>query len=56
MNSIDIEAFKSLEANALKFQDYTERMELLFQLVFRKADGTVYSPSDEERKAMLLFR
>jgi len=24
--------------------------------VFRKADGTAYSPSDEERKAMLLFK
>ena len=26
------------------------------QLVFRKADGSPYSPSDAERKAMLLFK
>ena len=31
-------------------------MELLFQLVFRKADGTPYKPSDTEKKAMLLFK
>ena len=31
-------------------------MELLFQLVCRKADGTPYKPSDAEKKAMLLFK
>ena len=34
----------------------TAAMELLFQLVFRKADGTPYKPSDAEKKAMLLFK
>ena len=58
MNSTNIEAFKSLDANpGGTFQRFhVERLELLFQLVFRKADATAYSPSDGERKAMLLFK
>ena len=35
---------------------YTEKMELLFQLVIHKADGTPYKPSDAEKKAMLIFK
>ena len=31
-------------------------MELLFQLVFCKADGTLYKPSDAEKKAMPLLK
>ena len=31
-------------------------MEILFQLVFHKADGAPYKPSDAEKKAMLLFK
>ena len=58
MNSMDIECFQSLDANPgetlQKLED--ERMELLFQLVFCKADGTAYEPSDGEKKAMLLFK
>ena len=31
-------------------------MEVLFQLVFRKADGTAHKPSDAEKTVMLLFK
>lgn len=52
MNSIDIEAFKSFDANPgstlQRFQEYAERLKLLFHLVFRKADG--------ETKSILLFK
>ena len=58
--SLDLEVFKALDANPggtlQKFNHYTERIELLFELVFRKADGTGYSPTDREKKAMLLFK
>ena len=44
MSSIDTEVFKSLDVNpggTLQMcQEYVERLELLFQLVFRKVDGT----------------
>ena len=60
MNTFNIDSFRSLDANpsgtSQRFQAYTERMELLFQLVFRKADGTPCKPSDAEKKAMLLFK
>ena len=39
-----------------RFTRYVERMKQLFQLVFRKGDGSPYNPSDAEKKAMLLFR
>ena len=56
---MDIENFKSLDATPgdtlQTLQSYIERMELLFQLVFRKANGTAYEPSDK-KKAMLLFK
>ena len=57
--SIDIEVLKSRDGNPgstfQKFQEY-KRLELLFQLVFGKADCTAYSPSNGERKPMLLFK
>ena len=31
-------------------------MELSFQLVFHKADGTPYKPSNAEKKTMLIFK
>lgn len=31
-------------------------MELLFQLVFRKSDGTAYAHSDRKKKVLLLFK
>ena len=58
--NFDPGVFKCLDANpggTLElFNKYTERMSLMFELAFRKADGTPYEPSDKEKKAMLLFR
>ena len=52
--------FRTSEANpgaTLKsFQRYVERIKLMNQLIFRKADGTPYQPTDAEQKAMLLFK
>ena len=31
-------------------------MKLLFQLVFRKSDGTSYNPTDNEKKALMLLK
>ena len=60
MNTFNIDSFRSLDTNPggtlQRFQAYTERMEILFQLVFCKADGTPYKPLDAEKKAMLLFK
>ena len=38
------------------FNKYVERMKLIFDLAFRKSDGTPYDPTDKEKKSMLLFR
>ena len=58
--ALHIESFVSSDADPggtlSRFTRYVERMKQLFQLVFRKADGSPYSPSDAERKAMLLFK
>ena len=60
MDTFNVDSFRALDVNPggtlQHFQAYIERMELLFQLVFRKADGTAYKPSDAEKKAMLLFK
>ena len=60
MNTFNVDSFRSLDTNPggtlQRFQAYTERMEILFQLVFCKADGTPYKPLDAEKKAMLLFK
>ena len=61
MNSItSIEAFSSIDADPggtiKKLDDYIKQMQLLFTLVFRKADGTAYTPTDEEKKAMTLLK
>ena len=60
MSSLHIESFKTIEANpgaTMKvFERYVERIKLMNQLVFRKADGTAYEPSEAEKKAMLLFK
>ena len=39
-----------------RFDDYIRQMKLLFALVFRKADGTAYTPTDAEKKAMTLLK
>ena len=58
--NLTIEAFKSVDlqpgATLKVFDRYIERLELVFLLVFRKADGTPYDPSDKEKKAMLLLK
>ena len=60
MPAFNIDCCKALDAypggNFQLFQDYTEQMELLFRLGFRKADGTPYMPTDADKKAMLLFK
>ena len=58
--NFDPGTFKALDANpggTLElFNKYIETMELIFELAFRKADGTPYAPNDKEKKAMLLLR
>ena len=60
MSNLSIEVFRTVEANpgaTLKaFERYVERIKLMNQLVFRQANGTPYTPSDGEKKAMLLFK
>ena len=57
--NFDPRTFKSLDANpggTLELlSKYVDWIKLIFDLAFRKADGT-YTPSDKEKKAMLLFR
>ena len=43
-------------ATLKRFDDYIKQMKLLFTLVFRKADGTAYPPTDAEKKAMTLLK
>ena len=51
--------FKTIDVNpgmALKlFEKYVNQMPLVQVLAFRKADETSYTPSDQEKKAMLLL-
>lgn len=51
--------FKTINVNpgvALKlFEKYVNQMPLVQVLAFRKADETSYTPSDQEKKAMLLL-
>ena len=58
--SLDPGIFKALDANPGRtpelFDKYVQRIKLIFELAFRKADGTPYEPSDKEKKAMLSFR
>ena len=60
MASLSIETFRAIDANPggtlQLFLKYSERIELMFELVFRKADGTSYTPNDREKKALLLFK
>ena len=53
--SLDPGTFKALDANpggTLElFDKYVQRIKLIFELAFQKADGTSYEPSD--KKAML---
>ena len=60
MAALTIETFRSIDANPggtlQLFLKYTERIELMFELVFRKQDGTALTPTDREKKALLLFK
>ena len=39
-----------------RFQEYITQMELVFDLAFRKSDGTAYTPSEAEKKSMTLLK
>ena len=58
--NIDIPAFHATDSNpgaTLKtFNEYVDEMKLLFSLMFRKADGSPYSPSDTEKRALVLLK
>jgi len=58
--NLDPGEFRALDANPggtlERFTKYVERVELIFDLAFRKSDGTPYEPTETEKKAMLLFR
>ena len=60
MTSLSIESFKGIDAapgaTLQLFNRYIDRMKLMFELIFRKADGTPYTPSDREKRALLLFK
>ena len=57
---LDIGVFKTLDTDPggtlTKFIDYVEKMDLLFKLIFRKADGTSFASTDPEKKALLLLK
>ena len=61
MNSItSILVFTTINVNpggTLKtFDNYKKQIKLLFTLFFKKSDGTAYSPTDAEKKAMTLLK
>ena len=39
-----------------RFERYVERMRLVFDLVFRKQDGSAYTPTEKEKNSLMLFR
>ena len=60
MDISNIPPFTALDADPggtlKRFNEYVEEMKLLFSLVFRKNDGTAYTPSEAEKKAMILLK
>ena len=61
MNSaLDIAQFKTLDTDPggtlKKLTEYLKQMDLLFKLIFRKSVGTAYTPSDDEKKSLLLLK
>ena len=58
--NVNIANFKSLDTDPggtlKRFIEYVDEMELLFQLVFRQADGSAYQPNDNEKKALMLLK
>ena len=59
-SSLTIELFVSVDTNPgatlQKFDGYVEQIELLFQSMFRKSYGTLFDPSDSDKKVMLLYK
>ena len=57
--SLDPGTFRALDANpggTLELSEkYVQRIKLIFELAFQKADRTPYEPSDKEKTTMLLF-
>ena len=55
-----IPPFKAVDANPggtlKRFDEYIDQMKLLFELAFRKADGTASVPSEREKKALTRFK
>ena len=51
-----IPPFKAVDANPggtlKRFDEYIDQMQLLFELAFRKADGTASEPTEREKKAL----
>ena len=52
--NFDSGVFKSLDANPggilELFDKYMDTIELIFELAFRKSDGTPYAPTDKKKK------
>ena len=52
--------FKVLDTNPggklETFNKYVDRIKLVFDLAFQKSDGTPYTPTEKQKKSMLLFR
>ena len=50
-----IPPFKTVDANPggtlKRFDEYIDQIKLLFELAFRKADGTESTPAEREKKA-----
>ena len=57
--ALNIEPFISIDADpsgtANRFDKYVEKMELLFTLVFRKSDGSPYTPTDKGKMQCCCF-
>ena len=60
MATLDTPKFHSIDLNPgatlQLFTKYIEDLELFFQLIFRKSDGTPYVPSEKEKGALLLLK
>ena len=58
--NVNVANFKALDTDRCgtlkRFIEYVDEMELLFQLVFRQADGSAYQPNDNEKKALMLLK
>ena len=57
---LDPGPFKILDTNPggtlETFNNYVDRIKLIFDFAFIKSDGTPYTPTEKQKKSMLLFR